>query len=157
MNRKIFICAADLTWDLSITRIIAPLPDGTVEISTGTPFSMTIVVPYSLEKLRESVRNGEFNTADLGSLHIGAGNAADTDIPNQNPDFPAFLFLVRDSKGNVELRNAQSLRGGDRAASKPCDDMAAFVGQNFGVEFAAGISNRRLACVNAGEDTAQNF
>lgn len=98
------------------------------------------IYPYDEDELWQSVRDGKLNPCELGRFNSLGLSAADSDVPKQNADLPALLFLVRDSKGNVKLCNAKrfvrsSLDGSVSDAARASFDegvnLAAFIGNPF--------------------------
>ena len=107
------------------------------------------IAPYSEDELGQFIRDGKLDPRDLGRFG-GFGLAASrSDVPEQDANLPALLFLVRDGKGNVKLRNAESLV---RSLSVGSVDDAVHAGFDGGVNFAAYIGNPFLRSGDAEKD-----
>lgn len=107
------------------------------------------ITPYPEDELRQLIRDGKLDSRDLGRFSGFGLAAARSDVPEQDANLPALLFLVRDGKGNVKLRNAESLV---RSLSVGSVDDAVHAGFDGGVNFAAYIGNPFLRSGDAEKD-----
>ena len=69
------------------------------------------ITPYPEDELRQLIRDGKLDSRDLGRFSGFGLAAARSDVPEQDANLPALLFLVRDNQDNIKLRNANSLNG----------------------------------------------
>lgn len=131
MGGRTFLVARNGMVEFSRVRSIMRGDVDTVDIEleycsgSWNPFRLEV---YDLAELRQHIRHGKFNARNLCGF-FGSGNAsADPHGTEDNTELPSLIFLVADGKGNVELRNAESL-----IACSARKDFASTVGADVGV------------------------
>ena len=148
---KTFICVKQAAILLDAIIGISADNKGNVYIARDTT-APQLVEPYDEDELRQYIRDGKFDARDIGSFVAPLEGSACTEVCKQNADFPAFLFIVRDGKGNVKLCNAQFLCGTIHA-SGDCENLPARVGVCAGINFSAFLFNFDLGIGNALENS----
>lgn len=112
-----------------------------------------LIQPYNEDELRQLIRDGKLDSRDLGRFSGFGLAAARSDVPEQDANLPALLFLVRDGKGNVKLCNAQCLMGNMLLRKTVGDESTAHGSSlNCGINFAAFIGNPFLRSGDAEKD-----
>lgn len=112
------------------------------------------ITPYPEDELRQLIRDGKLDSRDLGRFSGFGLASANSNAPKQDSYLPSLLFIVRDGKGNIKLRNAETLV---RSLSVGSVDDAVHAGFDGGVNFAAYIGNPLLGVGNAFENVSQNL
>lgn len=147
----IFICLKDAFIAMSKILAMSVCEDNKVYFHVSGIGSGILATPYTEEELRQAVGDGKLNPRDLGSFSGAFSPDAETDIAEENANFCFFVFLVRDSQGNVKLCNAQAFMC-TKVLGNGAGNNTACTCRNFGVNNSAIVGNLTLCVCNSGKD-----